>query len=86
MSLIVVLGFCVLMVLAIPVGHALIIAAAGAILWSGTIPVMVVAQTMFQQTQSFPMLALPFFMLAGALVAVLAGERLAAAYVAGTGL
>ena len=32
MSLIVVLGFCVLMVLAIPVGHALIIAAAGAIL------------------------------------------------------
>lgn len=68
MSLIVVLGFCVLMVLAIPVGHALIIAAAGAILWSGAIPVMVVAQTMFQQTQSFPMLALPFFMLAGALM------------------
>ena len=68
MSLIVVLGFCVLMVLAIPVGHALIIAAAGAILWSGTIPVMAVAQTMFQQTQSFPMLALPFFMLAGALM------------------
>jgi tripartite ATP-independent transporter DctM subunit len=68
MSLIVVLAFCVLMVLAIPVGHALIIAAAGAILWSGTIPVMAVAQTMFQQTQSFPMLALPFFMLAGALM------------------
>ena len=68
MSLIVILGFCVLMVLAIPVGHALIIAAAGAILWSGTIPVMAVAQTMFQQTQSFPMLALPFFMLAGALM------------------
>ena len=68
MSLIVILGFCLLMVLAIPVGHALIIAAAGAILWSGTIPVMAVAQTMFQQTQSFPMLALPFFMLAGALM------------------
>jgi tripartite ATP-independent transporter DctM subunit len=68
MSLIVILAFCVLMVLAIPVGHALIIAAAGAILWSGTIPVMAVAQTMFQQTQSFPMLALPFFMLAGALM------------------
>ena len=29
---------------------------------------MAVAQTMFQQTQSFPMLALPFFMLAGALM------------------
>ena len=68
MSLIVILGFCVLMVLAIPVGHALIIAAAGAILWWGAIPVMAVAQTMFQQIQSFPMLALPFFMLAGALM------------------
>jgi tripartite ATP-independent transporter DctM subunit len=68
MSLFVILAFVVLMVLAIPVGHALIIAAAGAILWSGTIPVMAVAQTMFQQTQSFPMLALPFFMLAGALM------------------
>lgn len=29
---------------------------------------MVVAQQMFQQTQSFPMLALPYFMLAGALM------------------
>ena len=68
MSLIVVLAFVVLMILAIPVGHALIIAGAAAILWSGTIPLMAVAQTMFQQTQSFPMLALPFFMLAGALM------------------
>lgn len=68
MSLFVILGFIGLMVLALPVGHALIIAATGAILWSGTIPVMSVAQTMFQETQSFPMLALPFFMLAGALM------------------
>jgi tripartite ATP-independent transporter DctM subunit len=68
MTLIVVLAFVILMILAIPVGHALIIASAAAILWSGTIPLMAVAQTMFQQTQSFPMLALPFFMLAGALM------------------
>lgn len=68
MSLFVVIAFIVLMVLALPVGHALVIAATGAILWSGTIPVMSVAQTMFQETQSFPMLALPFFMLAGALM------------------
>jgi tripartite ATP-independent transporter DctM subunit len=68
MSLIVILAFIGLMVLALPVGHALIIAATAAILWSGSIPVMSVAQTMFQETQSFPMLALPFFMLAGALM------------------
>ncbi|MBP7240858.1 TRAP transporter large permease [Amaricoccus sp.] len=68
MSLIVILAFVVLMILAIPVGHALVIAATGAILWSGAIPVMAVAQTMFQETQSFPMLTLPFFMLAGALM------------------
>ena len=29
---------------------------------------MIVAQQMYQQTQSFPMLALPFFMLAGSLM------------------
>ena len=68
MSLVLVLAFVVLMVLAIPVGHGLIIASAAAILWDGGVPLMIVAQQMFQQTQSFPMLALPFFMLAGALM------------------
>ena len=68
MSLVLVLAFTVLMVLAIPVGHGLIIAAAAAVLWDGNVPLMVVVQQMYQQTQSFPMLALPFFMLAGALM------------------
>jgi hypothetical protein len=68
MTLILILAFAALMVLAIPVGHALIIAAGAAILWDGGVPLMIVAQQMFQQTQSFPMLALPFFMLAGALM------------------
>ena len=31
-------------------------------------PLMLVPQQMFAQTQSFPMLALPFFMLAGSLM------------------
>ena len=68
MSLVIVLAFVVLMVLAIPVGHGLIIASGAAILWDGGVPLMIVAQQMFEQTQSFPMLALPFFMLAGALM------------------
>ncbi|MEJ1158345.1 TRAP transporter large permease [Prosthecomicrobium sp. N25] len=68
MSTILVLAFCVLMVLAVPVGHGLVIASAAAILWDGTLPPLIVVQQMFQQTQSFPMLALPFFMLAGSLM------------------
>jgi tripartite ATP-independent transporter DctM subunit len=66
--MVLVIVFCVLMVLVIPVGHALIIASGAALLWQGSLPLMLVAQQMFAQTQSFPMLALPFFMLAGALM------------------
>jgi tripartite ATP-independent transporter DctM subunit len=68
MSFVLVLAFAVLMVLAVPVGHGLVIAAGVAILWDGGVPLLVIAQQMFQQTQSFPMLALPFFMLAGSLM------------------
>lgn len=68
MTFVLVLGFVLLMVLAVPVGHALVIAGAAAVLWDGGLPLMLVAQQMFQQTQSFPMLALPFFMLAGSLI------------------
>jgi len=68
MSIVLILAFIVLMVLAIPVGHALIIGGAAAVLWDGGVPLMAVVQQMFDQTQSFPMLALPFFMLAGALM------------------
>ena len=68
MSLVLSLAFIVLMILAVPVGHGLIIASGVAILWDGGVPLLIVAQQLFQQTQSFPMLALPFFMLAGSLM------------------
>jgi tripartite ATP-independent transporter DctM subunit len=68
MSVVLVVVFVVLMILAIPVGHGLVIAGAVAVLWDGGLPLMLVAQQMFDQTQSFPMLALPFFMLAGSLM------------------
>ncbi|MBS1116349.1 MAG: hypothetical protein H6Q87_733, partial [candidate division NC10 bacterium] len=68
MSFVLTLAFIVLMLLAVPVGHGMVIAAAVAVLWDGTLPLMIVAQQLFQQTQSFPMLALPFFMLAGSLM------------------
>ncbi len=69
MSFTMVIAFTVLMILAIPVGHGLVIAGAVAVLWDGNgLPLMLIAQQMFDQTQSFPMLALPFFTLAGALM------------------
>ena len=68
MSLVLILAFTVLMVAVIPVAHALVIASGVAILWDGQLPLLLVAQQMFQQTQSFPMLALPFFILAGTLI------------------
>jgi len=68
MSFILTLAFIVLMLLAVPVGHGMVIASAVAVLWDGSLPLLVVTQQLFQQTQSFPMLALPFFMLAGSLM------------------
>lgn len=68
MSLFLVAAFIVFMFAAIPVGHALIIAAGAAVMWDGTLPLQLIAQQMFQQTQSFPLLALPFFILAGSLM------------------
>jgi tripartite ATP-independent transporter DctM subunit len=67
-TLIMVGVFLVLMVLAVPVGYGLILAAGAAVLWNGFLPLSIVAQQIFDQTQSFPMLALPFFMLAGTLM------------------
>ena len=68
MSIVLVIAFTILMLLAIPVGHALIIAAGLTLAWQQELPLMIVAQQMYQQTQSFPMLALPFFMMAGSLM------------------
>lgn len=79
MSLVLVVVFCVLMFLAIPVGHVLVIASAIALFWDNALPLSIVTQQMYQQSQSFPMLALPFFMLAGSLMlgGKLGGELLA---------
>ena len=61
-------GFFGLLVLAIPVGHVLVISSGAAILATQEFPVMLVAQQMVNQTLSFPMLALPFFILSGSLM------------------
>ena len=53
MSLVLVVVFTILMLLAIPVGHALVIAAGVTLAWQGDLPLMIVAQQMYQQAQSF---------------------------------
>jgi TRAP-type transport system large permease protein len=68
MIIVLIVVFFALMFLAVPVGHVLVAAAGASVLASGQLPLMIVVQQMFQQTQSFPMLALPFFILAGSLM------------------
>lgn len=68
MILVLIVVFFGLMFLAVPVGHVLVAAALASVLASDGLPPMIVVQQMFQQSQSFPMLALPFFILAGSLM------------------
>lgn len=68
MSAVLVIVFLAAMIAVIPVAHALVLASGAAILWDGQLPLLLVAQQMFAQTQSFPLLALPFFILAGTIM------------------
>ncbi|MDR2111543.1 MAG: TRAP transporter large permease subunit [Candidatus Accumulibacter sp.] len=63
-----IVAFFILLFLAIPVGHVLVIASGAAILAAREFPMMLIAQQMVNQTLSFPMLALPFFILSGSLM------------------
>jgi TRAP-type transport system large permease protein len=65
---IITLAFFVLVFLAVPIAHALAISSVIAILSSGQIPLLLVVQQMFQPMQSFPLIAIPFFILAGTLM------------------
>lgn len=68
MIAVLVISFLVLLILTVPIGHALVLASLLALLTSEFLPLSLVAQQMFAPTQSFPMLALPFFILAGTLM------------------
>lgn len=53
---------------AVPIAHGLLIAALVAAATSSKIPMDILVQTMVQQVQSFPLIAIPFFMLTGSLM------------------
>lgn len=60
-------GFFLLLAIAVPVAHAMLGGVALA-LWIDGKPMAVIAQRLYTPTQSFPMLAIPFFILAGSLM------------------
>ncbi len=68
MTLVMLLVFGALLVLALPVGYALIISSGLAAITVGGIPSVAAVVKVFQPTQSFPLLAIPFFVLSGNLM------------------
>ena len=68
MTLLMVGVFAVLLLLAFPVGYALIISSGAAVMTLGAVPTVIAVVKLFQPTQSFPLLAIPFFILSGALM------------------
>lgn len=68
MSVLMIIAFAVLMVLSFPVAYALTIAASVALFATEQVPMLAVVQQMFAPTQSFPMIAIPFFVMAGDLM------------------
>jgi C4-dicarboxylate transporter, DctM subunit len=58
-------SFCGLMALSVPIGISMGLASTAAILFKGGMPLTILAQKMFTGLDSFPLLAVPFFILAG---------------------
>ncbi len=68
MSYLIILVFLSAAAAAIPIAHALLVAALAAAASSDRVPLDILVQTMVQQVQSFPLIAIPFFMLTGSLM------------------
>lgn len=68
MTIHMVLGFIIFMLLAMPVGYSLVISGWAALSVFGPMPSSMAVMKIFQPTQSFPLLAIPFFILSGGLM------------------
>jgi tripartite ATP-independent transporter DctM subunit len=60
--------FILVALLSIPIAHALVLASVCGLWIAGRVPVDLTIQQMITQTQSFPLIAIPFFMMTGALM------------------
>ena len=68
MTLVLVVAFVVLLLAGVPIAITLGAAAVLALLWDGSIPLLIVPQRIFTGSDSFPLLAIPLFILAGELM------------------
>lgn len=68
MTVVMVAVFGLLLLLSFPVGYALVISSGAAVMTMGSVPTVIAVVKLFQPTQSFPLLAIPFFILSGALM------------------
>lgn len=68
MTLTMLLGFALLMVIGLPVGYSLILSATIALVAIGGLPATVILLKVFQPLQNFVLIAIPFFILSGALM------------------
>jgi TRAP-type transport system large permease protein len=68
MTTLILATFLLCAVMAIPIAHALLIAAMAAAATSDRVPIDLLVQQMVAQVQSFPLIAIPFFMLTGSLM------------------
>ncbi len=68
MTLILALSFIALMIFGVPVGFAMLIAGVIAVVLGGNFPPPMILHRFFHPTQSFPLLAIPFFIIAGNLM------------------
>ncbi|MBL8360298.1 MAG: TRAP transporter large permease subunit [Rubrivivax sp.] len=68
MTALILVVFLAAAVVAIPIAHALLVAAMAAAATSDRVPLDLLVQQMVAQVQSFPLIAIPFFMLTGTLM------------------
>ena len=68
MSFLIIAVFLLTAVASVPIAHGLLVAALAAAATSSRVPLDILVQTMVQQVQSFPLIAIPFFMLTGSLM------------------
>lgn len=64
-SIVLIAGLLALIIVGLPISWALLLSSVAAIMIDGNIPLTVIAQRMFGGADSFPLLAVPAFMLAG---------------------
>ncbi|MBU3648248.1 MAG: TRAP transporter large permease subunit, partial [Limnohabitans sp.] len=68
MTLLIIALFIAAALFSIPIAHSLVLASVAGLLIIDRVPVHLAVEQMITQTQSFPLIAIPFFMMTGAMM------------------